>query len=167
MTTIKQYTDSVIYSSTGSIELKMIKAKAATEHMSTITNSLAADRETIKQLNVVLGNVSDDDYWGYLPTTNVEASAEVLHTSYLNLLGRCLLRSDSPERSEALRKRFALPSYIVTGKVSDAVLKDMRTKYVNLLEIHGEVKAPNLWERILHYCKNMFNSNKDTQLSTN
>lgn len=150
MTTIKQFTDTNITGATCSIDLKIIKARAASEHLTQVSNALSKDAATIRQLCTLLGVNSVEAALEYIPTTDALAKADVLHESYINLVLRTLLRSDSPETSSMIRSRFAQADYLVNlGSVQGDALKDMRAKYINLLEIHGAVKLPNLWERFV------------------
>lgn len=157
MTTIKQFTDSNIIATEDTIDLKIIKVKAATEHLVNTHNSLYRDREMVQRIHKLLNLLPAESVLDFTPTTIVTVPDNEIHTSYLILLASTILRSGSSENNEIIRARFALPEYLVTvGSCGGDNLKALRAKYINLLDLHGPISTPNVWVRLLAKIQSWF-----------
>lgn len=149
MTTSKQFADKIVLSNEN-IETKIVMAAAAAEQINVVTKSLIQDKEMLDSIMKLLNVTKLDDILSVVPVSTAIGHHEDLHASYLNLLTRTLLRSNGPEMSAMLRTRFATPNLMIrTGDLQPASVKEMRALYINLLELHGEVKLPTFWERFI------------------
>lgn len=150
MTTIKQFTDNKIHVATVSPEMRIAQANAAKEHLEAVSEALAKDLAVLQDIYKALGYTGEEDVWKNIPTRNHLADDKVVHASYLNLIARSLLRSESMDFSEHVRTRFAIKALIRNPEASTATattVSNIRSKYINLLDLHGEVKEPGLMEK--------------------
>ena len=136
---------------TTSIDLRLAKIKAQQEALEHRNVSLTNDRNLVKDIMTALAYESENDIWADLPAIDPLLPAKDLHHAYLNLLARVLLRSEgSVAFNEDVRKRFAEKKIICAPSkvnLTEASHELLRSKFINLLEIHGEVRHPTRMER--------------------
>lgn len=158
--TIKNFTDNAIHATNLPIETRIVRAKAAQEHLDQVTKVLEKDQQLLGDIFRCLGIESEVDLWEEYPTEDPHASVIELHRSYLNLLARTVLRSNGTDFSEATRARFAISGFVVkpeTANLSTTNLSLLRSKFINLWSIHGDIKRPNALQRLLARLLSIFN----------
>lgn len=158
--TIKNFTDNTIHATDLPIATRIVRAKAAQEHLDQVTKVLEKDHQMLDDIYRCLGIQNEEELWSTYPTSDAHASVVDLHTSYLNLLARSILRSSSCDFSEATRLRFGISGFIVkpeTANLSVANVSLLRSKFINLWSIHGVIKRPSILQRFMTRILSIFN----------
>lgn len=143
------------------IETKIIKIKAEQEQLTVAHNALFRDKEVVDNIIKLLQLKSEAEIWKQFVQTSIMMSDEILHRSYLLILARCILRSQDHVTSDGLRSRFVIAAYMVQPgnvEMSKQQSKEMRAKYINLLDLHGAVREPNIWERFIAKLQGWFST---------
>lgn len=152
--------------STTTIDLRLASTKAQQEHLEHLNASLTKDKEVVSAIMFALDYKKEADIWSDIPTSDTLAEVKCLHHCYLNMLARCILRSTDTATSEELRLRFA-DKAIIKNPVSTALSQKnediMRSKYINLMAIHGEVKKPGFKEKFKAWIDQLFNRISEEQ----
>lgn len=167
--TIKDYTDNTIFGADLDINTKLLKSKAAQEHLDQLTKVLEKDQQLLADIYRSLDIKNADDIWKNIPVDDAQTDIVALHKSYLNLLARCIHKSSSTEFSENLRTRFAVSGFIVkpeTANLSSTNASLLRSKFINLWTLHGVIRRPNLVQRLIYKFASLFSKkgNKEQKL---
>lgn len=155
---------------TTSIDKEIVINQAKKEELECKAVSLAKDKEIVERILSVLGYEGEQDLWDNLPSTNYLDDVKVVHASYLNLLARVLLRSTDIKTSENIRNRFADNGIINSPETTSLSAKNtdvLRSKFVNLLEIHGEVRHPSLVEKLKLWFKTLMDKIGGNEVTAN
>lgn len=161
-TTIKTITNLRIYDRRLCVDDRLANARAAQENLQHIVNSIVEDK---KVLSTILFNLNSNEVDVYeLPiNTSLNQSAAALATSYCIVLARVLLQTTSPEFSDAIRERFYNKTIISMLDGSKPPVEEninvLRSKFLNLLEIHGPIKTKSFWYNLWSSLKARFSGN--------
>lgn len=135
---------------TTSIDAKIISNNAKREELQHELDLLTRNKETIQLALNALG-WDEEKLWSLLPCTDISVrTMEEVHYSYLNLLVRVLSRTTSITELESYLNRFADPLFLTKPSQNALSLTNqelMKSKFVNLLDIHGEVRFPTPLEK--------------------
>ncbi len=159
MTSIKNFTDSNVHAAGLATDIRIVRTAAAQEHLEQVAACLNKDQAIISEIVKALGLTHESEIWEIIPNVSESLTGVELHRSYLNILLRTLLRSDSVEFSENIRARFASKTIL---KDPDALslsaenMEKLRAKFINLYSIHGDVKLPTTLDKLKAWVKALF-----------
>lgn len=152
--TIKNFTENNVHLVQLPLAVRVARVNAAQEHLGYTLEALERDQKTVEKIFDVLGIKTKEELFSLLPNTNPMQDHDNLYKSYLMLLARTLIRSTSPETSNSIRQRFP---YTAGGAATEEDTQRLRSKFINLLELHGEVRLPSAWEKLQAFVQALFN----------
>lgn len=143
--TIKNFTDSEIHNPKIDVDVRLVRCRAAQEELQCTANALTKDQRVLKQITTALG-MKKEDLFITIPNIDPMQEYSDLYRAYLIILARTITRSASTETSVFIRERFP---FIPAGTEANSENLDiLRSKFINLLEIHGEVRLPSAFEKL-------------------
>lgn len=164
-TSIKTITNLRIYDATTPLAERIANARAAQENLAYISKSLEEDQKAVKNILTTLGLKESQLWEEEIDTKCIEEHHTLIAQYYCILLARTILRTTSPEFSDSIRSRFYSPVLLEMVHQSEVKADNvlaLRSKFINLLEIHGPVKTQNFWSRLWDIIKLKFTSNAAT-----
>lgn len=151
--TIKNFTDSAIHNPNIDVAVRIVRCRAAQEQLQYTTDALVKDQRVLDQIFKTL-DMKKEQLFTTIPNVDPMQEYQALYRAYLILLARTLTRSTSPETSDFIRARFP---FIPTGtEVNSENLERLRSKFINLLELHGEVRLPTAFEKLQALVQRIF-----------
>lgn len=152
--TIKNFTENNVHLVQLPLAVRVVRVQAAQEQLNYTLEALERDQKTVDKIFEILDIKTKEELFSLLPKTDPMQNHDDLYKSYLMLLARTLIRSTSPETSNSIRQRFP---FNACGAGTEDDTQRLRSKFTNLLELHGEVRLPSAWEKLQAYVQALFN----------